>query len=56
MPGNYGIGTTIPTAKVDVNGSTGYDQLRMRTSFTPDVICNASGNVGDIVGTIVTYT
>jgi hypothetical protein len=31
-----------------VNGSTGYNQLRLRTTFTPSSSSDASGNVGDI--------
>jgi len=46
--GKVGIGTTTPTAKLDVNGSTGYNQLRLRTAYTPTGISDANGNVGDI--------
>ena len=46
--GNVGIGTTTPTAKLDVNGSTGYNQLRLRTAYTPTGTSDANGNVGDI--------
>ena len=46
--GDVGIGTQTPTAKVDVNGSTGYDQLRMRTSYTPSSSSDTNGNIGDI--------
>jgi hypothetical protein len=46
--GDVGIGTSSPTAKLDVNGSTGYDQIRMRTSYTPTGTGDANGNVGDI--------
>jgi len=46
--GNVGIGTTSPTSKLDINGLTGYDQLRLRTSFTPTGSTDTRGNVGDI--------
>jgi hypothetical protein len=46
--GNVGIGTTSPTARLDVNSSTGYNQVRMRTSYTPTGTSDANGNVGDI--------
>jgi hypothetical protein len=45
---NVGIGTSSPTAKLDVNGSTGYNQVRMRTSYTPTGTSDTNGNVGDI--------
>ena len=45
---NMGISTTAPTARLDVNGATGYDQVRMRTSYTPTSTADAHGNVGDI--------
>ncbi len=43
-----GIGTTSPTAALDVNGANGYDQIRMRTSFTPTGTADTNGNTGDI--------
>jgi autotransporter adhesin len=43
-----GVRTHIPTAKLDVEGDTGYDQVRMRTSYTPTGTADANGNVGDI--------
>ncbi len=46
--GNVGIGTPDPTAILDVNGSTGYDQVRMRTSYTPTGTGDANGSVGDL--------
>jgi len=46
--GNVGVGTTSPSAKLDVNGETGYDQLRMRTSYTPTGTGDANGSEGDI--------
>jgi hypothetical protein len=46
--GNVGMGTTTPTAKLDVNGPTGYAQVRMRTAFTPTGTADTHGNVGDV--------
>jgi hypothetical protein len=45
---NMGISTTAPTARLDVNGATGYNQVRMRTSYTPTSTADANGNVGDM--------
>jgi hypothetical protein len=46
--GEVGIGTTTPTAKLDVAGATGYNQLRLRTPYTPTSSADPNGNVGDI--------
>jgi len=46
--GSFGIGTNYPTATLDVNGSTGYNQIRMRTSYTPSSSADTNGNVGDM--------
>jgi hypothetical protein len=43
-----GIQTTSPTARLDVNSSTGYNQVRMRTSYTPTGTSDTNGNVGDV--------
>lgn len=49
LPNGYvGFFTTSPTATVDINGSTGYNQLRLRTSYTPTSSADANGNTGDI--------
>lgn len=48
VEGGVGIGTLSPTATLDVNGSTGYNQVRMRTSYTPTGTSDTNGNVGDI--------
>jgi hypothetical protein len=49
VSGNVGVGTTVPTAKLDINGSTGYNQLRVRTPYTPTGTADTNGNTGDIV-------
>jgi len=46
--GKVGIGTLTPTASVDINAGTGYNQLRMRTPFTPANTADANGNTGDV--------
>lgn len=46
--GFIGAGTSTPTAKLDLSGATGYNQLRMRTSYTPTGSADANGNVGDL--------
>jgi len=43
-----GIGTNTPTAKLDVNSTTGYNQLRLRTQYTPTGTSDTNGNVGDL--------
>jgi hypothetical protein len=37
-----------PHAQVDVNGANGYNQLRLRTTFTPTGTADPMGAVGDI--------
>jgi hypothetical protein len=46
--GNLGIGISTPTAKLDISGNTGYNQLRLRTSYTPTSSSDTNGNVGDM--------
>lgn len=46
--GNTSFGSTSNTAKVDITGTAGYDQLRLRTSYTPTGTGDANGNVGDV--------
>jgi hypothetical protein len=48
IPGNVGIGTTAPTARLHVAGATGYNQLRLQTPYTPTGSNDPNGNVGDI--------
>lgn len=46
--GHIGVGTTDPTSLVDINGATGYGQLRIRTTYTPTSTSDTNGNVGDV--------
>jgi hypothetical protein len=46
--GYTGIGTNSPTARLDVYGATGYNQIRMRTSYTPSGTADGNGNTGDM--------
>lgn len=46
--GHVGIGATNPSARLDVSNSTGYNQLRLRTSYTPTATNDANGNTGDV--------
>jgi len=41
-----GINTVSATAGIDINGSAGYNQLRLRTSYTPTSSGDANGTVG----------
>lgn len=46
--GNTSFGSTSNTAKVDITSTTGYNQLRLRTSYTPTGTGDTNGNVGDV--------
>jgi len=48
--GRLGInmGTATPTALLDVNGVTGYEQLRLRVPFTPTGTADGRGEVGAV--------
>lgn len=43
-----GINTTSTTAALDINGSVGFDQLRLRVPYTPTSTSDANGNVGSL--------
>jgi hypothetical protein len=46
--GNLGINNLSPSAKLDVAGSTGYNQVRMRSAYTPTGTADSNGNTGDL--------
>jgi hypothetical protein len=46
--GDVAIGSASATAKLDLNGPTGYNQLRVRTPYTPTSTNDPNGNIGDI--------
>ena len=43
-----GQGNTSPTSLVDISGTTGYNQLRLRSSYVPTGSADTNGSVGDI--------
>lgn len=43
-----GQGNTNPTSLVDISGSTGYEQLRLRTAYVPTSAADTNGEIGDI--------
>ena len=45
---NVGIGTDSPSSKLDINWGSGYNQIRLRTSYTPSWTGDINGNTGDI--------
>jgi hypothetical protein len=46
--GNIGINNESPTSKLDIIGDTGYQQLRLRTSYTPTSTADTNGEIGDV--------
>jgi len=46
--GNLGVGELSPTAKLHIDGATGYDLLRLEDSYTPTSSADGNGNTGDI--------
>jgi hypothetical protein len=44
----YLSNSTQPTSMVDVTGSNGYSQLRLRNSYTPTSTSDTNGAVGDV--------
>lgn len=46
--GYTGINTPTPTSQMDITGANGYDQLRLRTTYTPTSSADANGNNGDV--------
>jgi len=47
LRGKVGIGTTTPTAQLHIKGATGYNQLRLRSDYTPTSTGDTNGQIGD---------
>ena len=45
--GYVGIATDAPTSRLDISGQNGFNQLRLRASYTPTSSADTNGNVGD---------
>ncbi len=45
---NVGIGASGPTSKLDINATNGYNQLRLRTQYTPTSSVDSNGAAGDV--------
>lgn len=43
-----GFRTTTPTSSIDINGTNGHNQLRLRNSYTPTSSADLNGSVGDV--------
>ena len=48
VKGNIGINNESPTSKIDIIGTTGYQQLRLRTDYTPTSAADTNGDIGDV--------
>ena len=48
VKGNIGINNESPTSKIDIIGTTGYHQLRLRTDYTPTSAADGNGDIGDV--------
>ena len=46
--GFVGIGTETPTSRLDISGGTGYNQFRMRTSYSATTSGDTNGSIGDM--------
>ena len=46
--GNIGINNESPTSKLDIIGNTGYQQLRLRTNYSPPDTGDSNGEIGDM--------
>jgi hypothetical protein len=44
---DVGIGTSLPTSKLDVYSINGYEQLRLRTPYTPSGTTDVNGDIGN---------
>jgi hypothetical protein len=48
VSGNFGVGESAPTSKLDVAGQNGYEQFRMRQTYTPSGSADPNGKLGDV--------
>lgn len=48
MGGPVGIGTASPVSKLEVDGVNGYNQFRMKKSYTPTATSDPNGSIGDM--------
>lgn len=46
--GNLILGSGAGTSRVDITGANGYNQFRLRTSYTPSATADTNGNTGDV--------
>lgn len=46
--GKVGVNSVQPTSTLDLTGITGYNQLRLRTKYTPATTSDPKGEVGDV--------
>ncbi len=46
--GNTSLGHSNPTSRLDLHSTNGYQQLRLRTPYTPTGSSDSNGEVGDI--------
>lgn len=46
--GNIGVGSMDGSSRVDIEGPTGFNQLRLRSSYTPSGSADPNGNIGDV--------
>ena len=48
QPDNVGFGTSSPTDRVHINGTTGSTQFRLEKTYTPSSSADTAGNIGTI--------
>lgn len=48
MGGPVGVGTVSPVSKLEVEGANGYNQFRMKKTYTPSGTLDQNGSIGDM--------